>query len=242
MAKIWRPDDYDQLNDDGFQGICSRQIFFQHHLISVYLGTIDPNVYISFNCLTVESPGKSKPQRYHVTQQEQRLVSRAYQACTSWEEMFAYVKARVREMPGNNKTQEYYGTASTKSAIQRMKRIINLERKQGHEKPKQSTSMAADRDMRYASKSTPEERRQRKFNSAVLISSESEEEASSLKPACAEQDPEEMTKSPPLKRKRKREAPGKKAYEAHTQMCDRAVKLMSRVQKMIDDMSSDSDD
>lgn len=106
----------------------------------------------------------------------------AYQACTGWSNILDYVKTRVGDLPGyKEKTIEYYDKTNRKAAIKRIKRIINQQRKHSQiSKPNQSSSMLStinNKDMRYATKQTPEQRIKQKLAiAAANVSSSTDDE------------------------------------------------------------------
>lgn len=192
----------------------------------------------------------------------------AYQACTGWDEILGYIKSHVGCLQGNKeKTIEYYEKADRKAAIKRIKRIVNQERKRAQvSEPNQSTSMHSTikKEMRYAKKATPEERREKKFTYVSNLSSSTEDEigfseelaeATNSKPedgspstphAAHSSDSnvegkEKEPKRPDKKRRRKRRAGERGAYEAHTQMCQKAMTMMGKIDALITKLDSDSD-
>ena len=107
----------------------------------------------------------------------------AYQACTGWMNILDYIKTRVGILPGNTeKTKEYYDKMDRKAAINRIKRIINEQRKHSKiRKPNQSSSMLSpikNKDMQYATTTqTPEQRIKQKLAiAAVNVSSSTDDE------------------------------------------------------------------
>lgn len=70
-----------------------------------------------------------KNRRYHVTDDEQSLVLKAYEELNGdWEKMVEYMKDNVMRIPGDYmkkfKTNEYYQGASEKAAKKRLRRIV----------------------------------------------------------------------------------------------------------------------
>ena len=70
-----------------------------------------------------------KKRRYHVTDDEQSLVLKAYEELNGdWEKMVEYMKDNVMRIPGDYmkkfKTNEYYQGASEKAAKKRLRRIV----------------------------------------------------------------------------------------------------------------------
>ena len=70
-----------------------------------------------------------KNRRYHVTDNEQSLVLKAYEELNGdWEKMVEYMKDNVMRIPGDYmkkfKTNEYYQGASEKAAKKRLRRIV----------------------------------------------------------------------------------------------------------------------
>ena len=70
-----------------------------------------------------------KNRRYHVTDNEQSLVLKAYEELNGdWEKMVEYMKDNVMRIPGDYmkkfKTNEYYQGASEKAAKKRLHRIV----------------------------------------------------------------------------------------------------------------------
>ena len=66
---------------------------------------------------------------YHVTDDEQSLVLKAYEELNGdWEKMVEYMKDNVMRIPGDYmkkfKTNEYYQGASEKAAKKRLRRIV----------------------------------------------------------------------------------------------------------------------
>ena len=193
----------------------------------------------------------------------------AYQACTGWDEILGYIKSHVGCLQGNKeKTIEYYKKADRKAAIKRIKRIVNQERKRAQvAEPNQSTSMHSTinkKEMRYAKKATPEERREKKFTYVSNLSSSTEDEigfseelaeATNSRPENESPTPhgahssdsnvegkEKEPKRPDKKRRRKQRAGERGAYEAHTQMCKKALTMMDKIEAAITKLdSSDSD-
>ena len=70
-----------------------------------------------------------KNRRYHVTDNEQSLVLKAYEELNGdWEKMVEYMKDNVMRIPGDYmkkfKTNEYHQGASEKAAKKRLRRIV----------------------------------------------------------------------------------------------------------------------
>ena len=70
-----------------------------------------------------------KKRHYHVTDDEQFLVLKAYEELNGdWEKMVEYMKDNVMRIPGDYmkkfKTNEYYQGASEKAAKKRLRRIV----------------------------------------------------------------------------------------------------------------------
>ena len=70
-----------------------------------------------------------KKRHYHVTDDEQSLVLKAYEELNGdWEKMVEYMKDNVMRIPGDCmkkfKTNEYYQGASEKAAKKRLRRIV----------------------------------------------------------------------------------------------------------------------
>ena len=70
-----------------------------------------------------------KKRRYHVTDDEQSLVLKAYEELNGdWEKMVEYMKDNVMRIPGDYmkklKTNEYYQGAPEKAAKKRLHRIV----------------------------------------------------------------------------------------------------------------------
>ena len=91
--------------------------------------------------------------------------------------------------------------------------------------------------MRYARKFTPEERRLSKF----AQSSDSCEDKPSIErgdPSGGEEEkPAEPAKAPKKrgdKGKKRREKCGKEANQAHTQMCNKAMRMMDKINSLLD--------
>ena len=71
-----------------------------------------------------------KKRRYHVTDDEQSLVLKAYGELNGdWEKMVEYIKNNVMRIPGDYmkkfKTKEYYHGASEKAAKKRLRKDCN---------------------------------------------------------------------------------------------------------------------
>ena len=69
-----------------------------------------------------------KKRRYHVTDDEQSLVLKAYEELNGdWEKMVEYMRDNVMRIPGyymkKFKTNEYYQGASEKAVKKRLRRI-----------------------------------------------------------------------------------------------------------------------
>lgn len=200
----------------------------------------------------------------------------AYQACTGWSNILDYVKTRVGDLPGyKEKTIEYYDKTNRKAAIKRIKRIINQQRKHSQiSKPNQSSSMLStinNKDMRYATKQTPEQRIKQKLAIAAANVSSSTDDEMIMGPkeddgegtsGLEMQRPANNTPQAPnssenemnvdvkqtkpqrvdKKRRRERRKDERAAYAAHTTMCKKALVMMDKIGSLITKLdSSDSD-
>ena len=207
-----------------------------------------------------------------MTKDEESLVLQGYNECNGeWEKIVDFMKERVMMLPGDylrkSKTNEYYQTATSKAAIKRLQRIVNQSLKKASE-PSSSSQTSATSQIpsarqtlttdpssmatvikqskeRYSKKSTPEERRARaKFNHAVhLDSSSSGSEAADMTEAKTETVKTEAARG---QKRRKRHDRGKRAakeaHKAHKEMCTKAMKMMERIDTVLNKYeSSDSE-
>ena len=200
-----------------------------------------------------------------MTKDEESLLLQGYNECNGeWEKVLDFMKERAMMLPGDylrkSKTNEYYQTATSKAAIKRLQRIVNQSLKKASEPSSSSqtsatsqipsarqTLSAAPSSMatvirqskeRYSKKSTPEERRARaKFSHAVhLDSSSSGSEAADMDEAKTE-----TVKTEPARgqKRRKHHDRGKRAAtEAHKQMCTKAMKMMERIDTVLNKYES----
>ena len=219
-----------------------------------------------------------KKRRYHVTDDEQSLVLKAYEELNGdWEKMVEYMKDNVMRIPGDYmkkfKTNEYYQGASEKAAKKRLRRIVMENVKKvatgtpvnpplpqatssstaslsgtatrsstsvaPAEPASPTTAMATvikDRRERYSKKITPEERRaSAKFSYANDDSTTNSGDEEVLV--------EVNDKPTQNKRKKKvngKEKAAKKAQKRHTEMCDRAMQMMDRIGRFLDNYESEA--
>lgn len=219
-----------------------------------------------------------KNRRYHVTDDEQSLVLKAYEELNGdWEKMVEYMKDNVMRIPGDYmkkfKTNEYYQGASEKAAKKRLRRIVTENVKKvatgtpvnpplpqatlsstaslsgtatrsstsvaPAEPASPTTAMATvikDRKERYSKKITPEERRaSAKFSYANDDSTTNSGDEEVLV----------EVKDKPTQNKRKKKVNGKekaakKAQKRHTEMCDRAMQMMDRIGRFLDNYESET--
>jgi len=175
-----------------------------------------------------------------------------------WNETLQFMKSHVVSMPVYNvlkkqKTVEYYQKAERKAAIKRMKRIVsqNLKKASGENEASSShsktmASVIKNSKMRYAKKSTPEERRQSKFDLAANVESTSSEEdenpsieradyaESELAGPSRYDDDAQTLKKQGSKRKKRGQKYAKEANEAHTKMCNKAMGMMDKINRVLD--------
>ena len=128
-----------------------------------------------------------------------------------------------------------------KGLIKRIRRIFS----QTLQKAKQltattSTSETAmsqtivDNRMRYTNKCSPEERK-------CLDEDSSDIDADADLPGEANPTPPEPKQDKPKKkRSRKRQRTSEEAYKEHTEMCGKAVKMISKIERILDTFESDS--
>ena len=219
-----------------------------------------------------------KNRRYHVTDDEQSLVLKAYEELNGdWEKMVEYMKDNVMRIPGDYmkkfKTNEYYQGASEKAAKKWLRRIVTENVKKvatgtpvnpplpqatlsstaslsgtatrsstsvaPAEPASPTTAMATvikDRKERYSKKITPEEcRASAKFSYANDDSTTNSGDEEVLV--------EVNDKPTQNKRKKKvngKEKAAKKAQKRHTEMCDRAMQMMDRIGRFLDNYESET--
>ena len=149
----------------------------------------------------------------------------------------------------NESIREYYRSTPRESSIKRIRRIVSQNlRKAKQLSATTSTSETAmsqtivDNRMRYAKKCSPEERKSAKFNQAACL-----DEDSSETDACADlpeeaNPPETTPDTPKKKRSTKRQRTSEKAHKAHTEMCGKAVKMMSKIERILNKFDSDNSD
>ena len=178
----------------------------------------------------------------------------AYSENSGWDEILTAIKERLSQpMAGNfmknESIREYYRSTPRESSIKSVRRIVS----QNLQKAKQltvttSTSETAMSqtivDNRSAKKCSPEERKSAKFSqTACLDEDSSDTDADPDLPGEANPTPPEPKQDKPKKkRSRKRQRPWEKAHKAHTEMCGKAVKMMSKIERILDKFDSDSSD
>lgn len=187
----------------------------------------------------------------------------AYNKCGDWDATLNYVKSHIVTMTASNLARkeqivEYYLTSTKKAAVKRMQRIVSQNMKKSSvgegSTSRESTTMASaiqNSKMRYAKKSTPEERAQRKFDFAANITDSSEEdnvvndeqvvETSRGDDDDCDEDDDAKGSKKPNKKKKRRQNHAKKASETHTKMCNKAMKMMDKISNMLEKFDSDSD-
>lgn len=151
----------------------------------------------------------------------------------------------------NESIREYYRSTPRESSIKRIRRIVS----QNLQKAKQLTAMTStsetamsqtivDNRMRYAKKCSPEERKSAKFSQAACLDEDSSgtDADADLPGEANPTSPEPKQDKPKKKRSRKRQQKSEEAHKAHTEMCGKAVKMMSKIERILDKFDSDSSD
>lgn len=222
----------------------SLQTFFAHCFFLIFCAE-----------LTIEPKAKkTKKRRYQITAVEEKIVLEAYSENSGWDEILIAIKERLSQpMAGNvmknESIREYYCSTPRESLIKRIRRIVS----QNLQKAKQltattSTSETAmsqtivDNRMRYAKKCSPEERKSAKFSQAACLDEDSSETDADADLPEEANPSEAKPDKPKKKRTRKRQRTSEKAHKAHTEMCGKAVKMMSKIERMLDKFDSDSSD
>ena len=146
---------------------------------------------------------------------------------------------------------ECYRSTPRETSIKRIRRIVS----QNLQKAKQltattSTSETAmsqtivDNRMRYAKKCSPEGRKSAKFSQAACLDEDSSDKDTDadLPGEASPTPPEPKQDKPKKKRPRKRQRKSEEAHKAHTEMCGKAMKMMSKIERILDKFDSDSSD
>lgn len=168
------------------------------------------------------------------------------------------------------KTVEYYNNAEKKAAIKRVQRIVSQNLKKASQDSGPSTSntksqpstsqsmtqMIAKSKMRYARKATPEERRLSKFAHAASVQSSDscgeeppvdpsgdvEDRPAAAEASGSDSPPRKAPKKKGQKGKKRREKLAREANQAHAQMCNKAMRMMDKINSVLekfDDTDSD---
>ena len=147
--------------------------------------------------------------------------------------------------------REYYRSTPRETSIKRIRRIVS----QNLQKAKQltattSTSETAmsqtivDKRMRYTKKCSPEERKSAKFSHAACLEEESSDKDTDadLPGEASPTPPDPKQDKPKKKRPRKRQRKSEEAHKAHTEMCGKPMKMMNKIERILDKFDSDSSD
>lgn len=245
MSSFWRPFDEDD-EQPVTQGRHSSVTTLKHlPELSFWF------YFILFFCAEISIEPKSKKtkkRRYQVTGVEQKIVLKAYSENSGWDEILTAIKERLSQPMGGNfmkneSIREYYRSTPRESSIKRIRRIVS----QNLQKAKQltattSTSETAmsqtivDNRMRYAKKCSPEERKSAKFSQAACLDEDSSgtDADADLPGEANPTSPEPKQDKPKKKRSRKRQRKSEEAHKAHTEMCGKAVKMMSKIERLLD--------
>ena len=186
--------------------------------------------------------------RCTVTDEEKQLVLQAYKDSTGdWLEILNFVSQNISSIRITNLRQrynikEYYQTTPRQTIIiKRMQRIVNKSiQKEARDRDPESTSMSAaiiNAKMRYAKKAFPETRTRQKI-SEVNLETSSEDVNDEDDPVSSQTRATEPTR----KKKRKRASSSVEPNRAHRKMCDKAMKMMDKIQSILKDYeTSDTD-
>ena len=182
-----------------------------------------------------------------MTDEEKQLVLQAYKDSTGdWLEILNFVSQNISSIRITNLRQrynikEYYQTTPRQTIIKRMQRIVNKSiQKEARDRDPESMSMSAaiiNAKMRYAKKSFPETRTRQKI-SEVNLETSSEDVNDEDDPVSSQTRATEPTR----KKKRKRASSSVEPNRAHRKMCDKAMKMMDKIQSILKDYeTSDTD-
>ena len=184
--------------------------------------------------------------RCTVTNEEKQLVLQTYKDSTGdWLEILNFVSQNISSIRITNprqryKIKEYYQTTPRQTIIKRMQRIVNKSiQKEARDRDPESTSMSAaivNAKMRNAKKASPETRTRQKI-SEVNLETSSEDVNDEDDPVSSQTRATEPTR----KKKRKRASSSVEANRAHRKMCDKAMKMMDKIQSILKDETRDTD-
>ena len=188
------------------------------------------------------------------------MVLKAYRENSDWDCILEAINVQLsKPIPGNalnvNNIKKYYSSTPRETSIKRIRRIVakNTTRnttRNANQQASTSTGFEAEKQdmatiivnnkMRYAKKSSPEERKEAKLQQAAYLDEESDNERNEV--SASEEEKEEVKEKKPKKKTSKKRKVSHDAHKAHKEMCGKAMKMMSKIEKILDKFDSDSED
>ena len=210
---------------------------------------------------SIQSKAKgSKKRPYMITGVEEKIVLKAYSENSGWDEILNTIQERLSQpMAGNSlrneSIREYYRSTPRESSIKRIRQIVSQNLQKAKQLPATTTSSSeaatsqtiVNNRMRYSKKCSPKQRKSAKFEQAACHDEDTEDSADTdtdLPEKAIPTPPEPPKQDKPKKKKpsKKRQRAGEEANKAHTQMCGKAVKLMSKLERILNKFDSNSID